>query len=58
LFPSLTFRRAYDALVQARGERAEVEYVRVLHLAASTFESDVEHALDLLLERGVSAPRG
>lgn len=52
LFPSLTFRRAYDALVQARGERAEVEYVRVLHLAASTFESDVEHALELLLERG------
>jgi hypothetical protein len=52
LFPSLTFRRAYDALVQARGERADVEYVRVLHLAASTFESDVERALELLLERG------
>ncbi len=52
LFPSLTFRRAYDALVQARGERADVEYVRVLHLAASTLESDVERALELLLESG------
>ena len=46
LFPSLMFRRAYDALVQARGERADVEYVRVLHLAASTLESDVEWAPD------------
>lgn len=32
LFPSLTFRRAYDALAGWRGERADVEYVRVLHL--------------------------
>ncbi len=53
LFPSLTFRRAYDALVDARGERADIEYVRILHLAASTFESRVEAALDALLARGV-----
>ena len=52
LFPSLTFRRAYDALVDARGERADIEYVRILHLAASTFESRVEAALDALLTRG------
>ncbi len=52
LFPSLLFRRAYDALVDARGERADVEYVRVLHLAASTMQSDVEAALITLLERG------
>jgi hypothetical protein len=52
LFPSLTFRRAYDALVDARGERADVEYVRILHLAASTMEADVERALENLLERG------
>lgn len=45
LFPSLVFRRAYDALVDARGERADVEYVRILHLAASTMQGDVEHAL-------------
>lgn len=52
LFPSLEFRRAYDALVDARGERADVEYVRILHLAASTMQSSVEVALSLLLERG------
>ena len=49
LFPSLTFRRAYDALRVQRGERADVEYVRILHLAASTMESLVEGALVALL---------
>jgi hypothetical protein len=52
LFPSETFRRAYDALRTARGERADVEYVRVLHLAASTLEATVERALTALLEAG------
>src|SRR5262249_50189505 len=45
LYPSLTFRRAYDRLRGWRGERADVEYVRILHLAASTMESLVEAAL-------------
>jgi hypothetical protein len=31
-----------------------VEYVRILHLAASTLQSDVERALVELLERGNS----
>lgn len=52
LFPSLTFRRAYDALRDARGDRADVEYVRILHLAASTSERAVETALARLLEDG------
>lgn len=52
LFPSLTFRRAYDAMVEQPGVRADIEYVRILHLAASTMESTVEHALDELLGRG------
>jgi hypothetical protein len=52
LFPSLVFRRAYDALVDARGERADVEYVRILHLAASTLQSDVERVLETLLLQG------
>ena len=52
LFPTLTFRRAYDALRQGRGDRADVEYVRILHLAASTSEADVARALDALLEQG------
>jgi hypothetical protein len=47
LFPTLVFRRAYDALVGWRGERADVEYVRILHLAAATMESLVEKALAL-----------
>lgn len=49
LFPSLAFRRAYDALRRFRGERADVEYVRLLHLAASTMESEVERAIEALL---------
>lgn len=49
LFPSMAFRRAYDALVRWRGERADVEYVRILHLAASTMEGPVERALTTLL---------
>jgi hypothetical protein len=52
LFPSLVFRRAYDALRDSRGDRADVEYVRILHLAASTMEATVERRLSELLERG------
>ena len=51
-FPTETFRLAYDALRQWRGERADVEYVRILHLAATTMESEVDRALELLLEAG------
>jgi hypothetical protein len=51
LFPSLVFRRAFDALRAARGDRADVEYVRILHLAASTTEHAVEAALATLLEK-------
>ena len=53
MFPTLTFRRAYDALREGLGERqADLEYLRVLHLAASTMEAGVEAVLALLLERG------
>jgi hypothetical protein len=52
LFPSLAFRRAYDALKAGRGDRADVEYVRILHLAASTMEATVETALERLLAEG------
>jgi hypothetical protein len=53
LFPSLSFRRAYDAVRDWKHDRADVEYVRILHLAASTLEASVESALATLLERGV-----
>ncbi len=49
LFPTLTFRQAYDALRERLSERADVEYVRILHLAASTLESRVEQVLFSLL---------
>jgi hypothetical protein len=52
LFPSLTFRKAYDALTRQLPSRAEKEYVAVLHLAATTSEGDVEAALTLLLDQG------
>ena len=54
LFPTMHFRLTYDALRQWRGERADVEYVRILHLAATTMEATVDSALSLLLEAGES----
>ena len=54
LFPTMHFRLTYDALRQWRGERADVEYVRILHLAATTMEATVDSALSLLLEVGES----
>jgi len=53
LFPSATFRAAYDRLREGREERAaDLEYVRILHLAARTMESSVEAALREILEGG------
>lgn len=52
LFPTLTFRRAFDALEARHGSRADVEYVRILHLAAGTSEVEVEAVLAGLLDRG------
>jgi len=52
LFPSPVFRAAYDVLVTRHGRRADLEYVRVLHLAASTSEAAVEAVLAELLARG------
>lgn len=54
LFPRPVFRRAYEALAEARGttRAADIEYLRILLLAASTMECEVEAALTLLLEAG------
>jgi hypothetical protein len=50
MFPSLVFRRAYDAIqTPHRGVKGDLEYLRILHLAASTSEADVELALSLLI---------
>ena len=58
MFPSMAFRLSYDALKRWRGERADVEYVRILHLSATTMESAVDSALALLLEAGEPLRRG
>lgn len=50
LFPTTTFRLAYDRLLADWPKRASTEYVRILHLAATVSETEVETALSLLLE--------
>jgi hypothetical protein len=52
LFPTTHFRRAYDSLLEAKPTKADAEYLRLLHLAASTSEAEVELAIRLLLEAG------
>jgi transposase len=49
-FPTTIFRRAYDALLEATPGKADGVYLRLLHLAASTSEADVEVAIALLLD--------
>jgi hypothetical protein len=51
-FPTLAFRQCYDRLTQVLPERADKEYLHILHLAAGTSETEVLTALDLLREAG------
>jgi hypothetical protein len=47
----VTFRRAFDAVqTPHRGVKGDLEYLRILHLAATTMESEVEAALSMLLD--------
>lgn len=53
LFPSLIFRRAWEALQGWYApRRADLAYLRVLQLAAKQLECDVAIALDLLVAAG------
>lgn len=52
LFPSVVFRRAYDAIAQATPERAAGEYLRILKLAAETLETAVAAELEKVLAEG------
>lgn len=53
MFPSVVFRRAYDAIQSPHhGVKGDLEYLRILHHAASSMEADVEAALSLLLAEG------
>jgi len=50
LFPSLVFRRAWEALCTRMSERrADLAYLRILKLAALTLETDVAAVLESLL---------
>lgn len=53
LFPTETFRRAYERLSERLPERrADIEYLRCLELAADTVESEVERAIQEVLDAG------
>lgn len=53
LFPTLTFRRAWEQLNRWHAPRkADIHYLQILKLAAKTMECEVEAALSLLLETG------
>jgi hypothetical protein len=53
LFPTVAFRHAHEAIYEQRPDvRGDLEYLRILHLAAATMESEVEAALGCLLDDG------
>lgn len=53
MFPSVVFRRAYDAIqTPHHGVKGDLEYLRILHHAATSMEADVEAALVLLFTDG------
>lgn len=53
LFPTQTFRLAFEALDAAFDQRkADIEYLRILHLAATTMESAVDDELRRQLDAG------
>jgi len=55
MFPTTVFRRAWEALdARLPPRRADIAYLRVLKLAATTLEVDVVAALEGLLAAGVS----
>jgi len=57
LYPSTTFRVAYDVLKKDNPNTANKKYLQILHLAAKQSEVGVEQALELLLNerRSISA---
>ena len=59
LFPTAVFRRAYETLFEAQPSvRGDLEYLRILHLAAATMESEVEAAIECLLDSGQLSAEG
>ena len=69
LFPTAVFRKAFELLEEAsEPRRADIEYLRILKLAATTMETIVEQALTTIIEEGkvptlalvraITAPKG
>jgi transposase len=54
LFPSSTFRIAYDVLEKQSEGRADREYLKILYLAARESESGVEAILAALIDEGAA----
>lgn len=53
LFPTPIFRRAYDAIAgEAPSRETDLEYLRILHLAAATMQDVVEAELATMLSDG------
>jgi hypothetical protein len=50
LFPSVTFRRAYDRLQGTHGDRGDIEYLRLLRLATKVGEGPVVETVTTLLD--------
>ena len=59
LFPTSYFRMAYDALRRQRPDRADKEYLKILHLAARENETVVDETLRFLIdtEQGIDAQK-
>jgi hypothetical protein len=54
MFPTETFRRTHERLAQdVRAWAGDLEYLRILYLAATTMECEVEAALEELLAAGM-----
>ena len=54
MFPSLVFRRAFDRIQDVeQSVTQDLEYLRILHLAATTLEATVEAALATMLANNV-----
>ena len=55
LFPTMVFRRAHDALAESTlsERKSDIEYLRLLLLAARTMESEVEAVLVTFLDEGI-----
>ncbi|MDQ1352216.1 MAG: hypothetical protein QG657_2522 [Acidobacteriota bacterium] len=52
LFPTTRFRMAYDQLRENHPGKCSKEYLRILSLAASELEVEVDNALRILFDRG------